>query len=130
MKRTFGALTTGLLLISSQAVFADTGCDKHKTSYDRTYCLSKLFVESDAELNAVYKDLRSRIKKSTGEKLKSVQLEWIQYRDASCQPQPGTITVDCSYELNHERTGYLRDRLRECKTGVCQDAKIAQKHWN
>ena len=41
----------------------ETNCDKYKNSYDRTYCLSKLFVESDKELNDVYKELREKLHK-------------------------------------------------------------------
>lgn len=44
----------------------------------------------------------------------------MKYRDNVCQPESGTINVDCNYRVNRERTEYLRDRLRECKAGTCR----------
>ena len=129
MKSMFSMLAVGVLLWSAQSVLAAGECDKYTTSYDRTYCFSKLFIESDNELNAVYKDLRKAIPGSTKDQLASVQREWMQHRDAVCQPQQGTINVDCNYKLNRERTEYLRDRLRECKTGACRPDQIGQKSW-
>lgn len=104
-------------------------CDRYNTSYDRTYCLSKLFVESDKELNEVYKELRQKLDGGTREKLKQTQLSWIQYRNNRCETQPGTINVDCNYEVNKTRTEYLRDRLRECKTGACDKNAIVRPSW-
>ncbi|MBO7380271.1 MAG: DUF1311 domain-containing protein [Neisseriaceae bacterium] len=104
-------------------------CDRYNTSYDRTYCLSKLFVESDKELNEVYKELRQKLDGGTREKLKQTQLSWIQYRNNRCETQPGTINVDCNYEVNKTRTEYLRDRLRECKTGACDKNAIVRANW-
>ena len=119
----------GILFLFPYTALADGECDKYTTNYDRTYCFVKLFIESDNELNAVYKDLRKVIKAPVRDKLTLVQREWIKYRDVACQPQPGTIAVDCNYKLNRDRTEYLRDRLRECRAGTCREDKIAQKSW-
>ena len=104
-------------------------CDKYTTPYDQTYCFAKLFVESDKELNEVYKALGKQINASVRDDLKIVQREWMKYRDSTCQPQSGTINVDCNYRVNRERTEYLRDRLRECKAGTCRPDMIAQQSW-
>jgi uncharacterized protein YecT (DUF1311 family) len=117
-----------LLAVSSTAQ-AQGECDKYHTSYDKTYCFAKLFLESDKELNDVYKDLRQSVKGDVKQQLTETQRAWIQYRDASCENQ-GTIDVDCNYRVNRERTQYLRDRLRECKTGDCRNEMISQKSWN
>lgn len=108
---------------------ADGECDKYTTSYDRTYCFSKLFVESDKELNEVYKALGKQINADVREDLKIIQRKWMKYRDNVCQPESGTINVDCNYRVNRERTEYLRDRLRECKAGTCRPDMIAQQSW-
>ena len=129
MKHIFSVLAAGVILFASQAVFASGECDKYTTSYDKTYCFVKLFMESDNELNAVYTDLRKTINDPTKNQLTLIQREWIKYRDIACQPQQGTINVDCNYRVNRERTEYLRDRLRECKAGTCRDDKIAEKSW-
>lgn len=119
----------GILLFMTSVVFADGECDKYKTSYDKTYCFSKLFVESDKELNNVYKDLKNILKPDMKKKLTETQREWITFRDNVCQEQPGAINVDCNYSVNKERTEFLRDRLRECKTGNFRVDMIVKKSW-
>ena len=49
-------LKTFFIVISmfSSAAYAQSECDKYKTSYDKTYCFAKLFLESDKELNTIY----------------------------------------------------------------------------
>jgi uncharacterized protein YecT (DUF1311 family) len=107
---------------------AADGCQDPKTSYDRTYCIAKLFVESDNELNQVYKELKDSLNAEMKKKLTSIQREWLKYRDNSCEAS-GTIDVQCNYDVNRKRTEYLRDRLRECKTGHCREDLIGQKSW-
>ena len=116
---------TGLSAFSAQA----GECDKYKTSYDKTYCMAKLFLESDKELNTVYGELRSVSRESVKQQLKSVQLNWIQYRNESCESH-GSINVDCNYRVNRERAEYLRDRVRECKAGTCRDDMISTNSWH
>jgi uncharacterized protein YecT (DUF1311 family) len=123
------AVILGVVLISSGVAFAEGECDKYKTTYDRTYCMGKLFVESDKELNVVYKDLKNILKPDLKKKLTETQREWISYRDNACQNQPGTIDVTCNYKVNKERTEFLRDRLRECRTGNVRADMIAKKSW-
>ncbi|MBR7001523.1 MAG: DUF1311 domain-containing protein [Neisseriaceae bacterium] len=125
LKKTLLAVSA---VIACQVSLGDP-CSRYNTSYDRTYCLSKLFVESDNELNEVYKELRQKIDGGTREKLKQTQLSWIKYRNNRCETQPGTINVDCNYEVNRVRTEYLRDRLRECKTGACDKNAIVRPSW-
>lgn len=128
MKTIFCAAALGLLGLTSFAASAQGECDKYRTSYDKTYCFAKLFLESDKELNTAYKDLRGVAKEAANQKLKTTQLEWIKYRDATCESS-GSINVDCNYRVNRERTEYLRDRARECKAGTCRDEMIAKKSW-
>ncbi|MGY4676349.1 lysozyme inhibitor LprI family protein [Pasteurella sp. P03HT] len=107
---------------------ASDACSHFMTSYDRTYCASKLFIESDKELNDVYKELKKQLKPNTAKSLVYTQRDWLKYRNSACE-QDGTINVDCNYEVNKERTEYLRDRLRECKTGNCRDSDIICHAW-
>lgn len=123
------AVVIGAVLMSSNPAFAIGECDKYKTAYDKTYCMAKLFLESDKELNVVYKDLKNTLKPDMKRMLTETQREWISYRDGVCQNQPGTINVDCNYSVNRERAEYLRDRLRECKTGNCRSDMIIKRSW-
>lgn len=129
MKAIISAAALGLLGFVSFAAHAQGECDKYRTSYDKTYCFAKLFLESDKELNTAYNELRGLIKEPTKQPLKDTQLQWIKHRDASCETS-GAINVDCNYRVNRERTEYLRDRARECKAGTCRNDMIVKKSWD
>lgn len=129
MKNILNSALIAALVFVCQSAFALGECDKYSSSYDKTYCFSKLFVESDAELNTVYKGLRDIVKEPVKKQLTLVQRDWLKYRDQACQPEAGTINVDCNYEVNRKRAEYLRDRLRECKTGTCREDMIGSKSW-
>jgi uncharacterized protein YecT (DUF1311 family) len=124
-----GALAACMLL-ATQFAHADItdNCEKFKTSYDKTYCVAKLFLESDKELNDVYAELRKPLKDSVKKQLTETQRDWIKYRNMTCESS-GSIDVSCNFKVNRERAEYLRDRARECKAGSCNDAAIAKKTW-
>ena len=121
-------LASGLFFSSVSTASAASSCDQYTTSYDRTFCFCKLIVESDKELNDVYKALRKQIDKETAEGLKMTQRQWIKYRNNQCENN-GTIQLQCNYEVNKNRTDYLRERLRECKSGVCQNSLVVRPSW-
>lgn len=121
-------ILSATLLIVSQAALADGECDKYTTSYDQTYCMAKIFVESDKDLNTIYKDLQAVIDADSKKSLTLVQRKWIKYRDNSCESK-GTIDVDCNYKVNRDRAQYLTDRLRECRGGTCRKDMIGQESW-
>lgn len=127
------ALCLPLAFVAAPAQAQDTNqltqqCEKYKTSYDQTYCVAKLFLASDDELNAVYKKLKGKTQGEVQKSLVHVQRDWIKYRNNACESQ-GTIDVACNYRVNRERTTALRDRLRECETGSCNDALIGKPSW-
>lgn len=128
MKSHLLSIPLALALLGSSLAHADE-CSKYKTSYDQTYCMAKLFLESDKELNSVYGDLRNASPDRARQSLKEVQLDWIKHRNSTCE-QHGTIDVDCNFRVNRERAEYLRDRLRECKAGTCREEMITAKSWN
>ena len=118
-----------VLAVFSSAAHAQSECDKYKTSYDKTYCFAKLFLESDKELNTVYGELQKQLKEPVRKQLTGVQRDWIKHRDAKCESS-GTIDVDCNYRVNRDRAEYIRDRARECKAGTCRDELIGKKSWS
>lgn len=129
MKAFLALLSAAVFLFASHAARAEGECDKYTTSYDKTYCFAKLFVESDKELNDVYKELREFLKDDVKQQLTVTQRAWIKHRDSSCS-EGGSINVDCNYKVNRARAEYLRDRLRECKAGTCRNDMISQKSWD
>jgi uncharacterized protein YecT (DUF1311 family) len=126
LKRFITANVFCLALISGS--FADDACKEPKTSYDRTYCAAKLFLESDKELNSVYKELKGLLKPDVQKKLVQVQRDWIKYRDNQCEAN-GTIDVDCNHKVNVARIDYLRERLREAKAGQVRPDLIEKQSW-
>lgn len=123
-------LLAALLAAPLSAFAQDDACERYpQSSYDNTFCFSKLLIESDKELNQVYQDLRGRLTTQTRQDLTQVQREWMRYRNTVCQDKPGTILVDCNYRVNRARVEYLRDRLRECKTGNCRTNMISRESW-
>ena len=119
------------VLQGSQLVYA--GCENPAPGYDQTYCVSKLFVESDKELNEVYGAIRKLLRnKKNKDDLKKNQLEWMKYRNSECYTKKddgGTIYLDCNFELNKQRTKFFQDRLRECKIDKCQKSLFENKDW-
>lgn len=126
MKKMLIALS---LAMAIPAFALETNCDKYKGSYDRTYCLSKLFVESDNELNDVYQELRGKLNADGQKALKNTEIKWLKYRTSRCETSPGTIDVRCSYEVNRDRTNFLRDRLRECNSRMCDNSAVGTQSW-
>jgi uncharacterized protein YecT (DUF1311 family) len=126
LNRFIVAHVMGLTLVS--VILADDNCKEPKTSYDRTYCAAKLFLESDKELNSVYKELKGMIKPEVQKKLVLVQRDWIKYRDNQCEAN-GTIDVDCNHNVNVARIDYLRERLREAKAGQVRPDLIEKQSW-
>lgn len=117
-----------LALFVPAIAMANDPCAHFKTSYDQTYCTAKLFLESDNELNEVYKELKAQLSPEVAKGLTQTQRDWIRHRDMACENK-GNINVDCNFRVNRERTEYLRDRLRECKTGNCQINAITKQSW-
>jgi uncharacterized protein YecT (DUF1311 family) len=126
MKALLSTLTLALLI--PVAAEAAGECDKYHASYDKTYCMAKLFFESDNEMNTSDKELRGLINDATKQQLKETQLNWIRYRNDACESD-GSIDVDCNYRVNQSRAEYLRDRARECKAGTCRNEMIVKKSW-
>ena len=126
------AKRAALVLSFAMAITAfasGTHCDEFQDSYDRTYCYSKLFIESDNELNDVYKALRNMLNRSGQNALKETERRWIKYRKDRCEVSSAVVDVGCSYMVNLERTEFLRDRLRECKQRMCDYSAVGQQSW-
>ena len=125
IKKILPLLATCLVL---NHAFAADGCTAPKTSYDKTFCTAKLFMESDSELNAVYKKLMGFVKGDVKKNLVQAQRNWIHFRDNSCS-QSTSIDVDCNFKVNKDRITFLEDRARECKTGHCQNDSIVTQDF-
>lgn len=73
-------------------------CDQPKNNFDGLYCLNKVYIQTDKDLNDTYQKLQAKLDPEGRKLLKTRQLAWIEKRNKLC-----------SY---HDRTGFF------CKSAV------------
>jgi uncharacterized protein YecT (DUF1311 family) len=62
----------------------DSPCANVVVTVELTNCLAKAKDMADAQLNAVYKDLRGKLDAADAQRLVATERFWLQYRDANC----------------------------------------------
>lgn len=106
---------------------AQQNCDKPRDDFDGLYCLNKVYIETDAELNLVYKELVSRLSPDGRTRLKETQLAWIEERNTSCAKRIDAgffVNLSCATRSTRNRLQVLQERVRECKSAGCQPSKL------
>lgn len=114
-----------LVLSTTQSHAAD--CDKVGSQFDKAFCQTRIYVAADDELNATYQQLYDRLDADGRHVLKNRQQSWIRYRNDTCtlySDQNAFINMQCAYEATVEKTQFLQDRLRECKSVGCLNSKL------
>ncbi len=114
------------MCITGSAV-AGSACDNPKNDFDGLYCLSKIYQESDKELNTNYKSLATLLDKSAKTQLKRGQLEWMRNRNSECSRRDGDeffVNLECATNTTIERAQFLQDRIRECKSSGCLNSSL------
>jgi uncharacterized protein YecT (DUF1311 family) len=120
-------LVLALFLCSSTAAFADSACDKPRDDFDGLYCLNKVYLEADKELNENYKKLIAKLDKEGKSTLKNTQLSWIEERNSECSRREGQkffVNLSCAADMTIRRAQFLQDRYRECISSGCQTSKL------
>ncbi|MDO4768994.1 MAG: lysozyme inhibitor LprI family protein [Brachymonas sp.] len=116
-----------LALLTPFMASANSNCDKPVNDFDGLYCLNKVYVEADKELNARYKELMPFLDSSGKSALKRGQLAWIRQRNNECSRREGNnffVNLDCAARQTIERVQFLQDRLRECKSSGCLNSRL------
>lgn len=109
------------------SVLAQQNCDKPRDDFDGLYCLNKIYIETDAELNQAYKDLAPRLTAEGRSKLKETQLAWIVDRNSSCSRKIDSafyVNLSCATRSTRDRLQFLQERARECKSSGCLPSKL------
>lgn len=120
-------LIAATLFLTSLSTLAQQNCDKPRDDFDGLYCLNKVYIETDAELNQVYKELASRLASEGKSKLKETQLAWIAERNSSCSKRLDSgfyVNLACATRSTRIRLQFLQERARECKSSGCQPSKL------
>ena len=120
-------LIAAALVLASTFAQANTNCDQPRDDFDGLYCLNKVYLEADKDLNGVYKELVGKLDTAGKAKLKSGQLAWIEDRNSRCSRRETNafyVNLRCATETTISRVQFLQDRLRECKSSGCLPSKL------
>lgn len=106
---------------------AQQNCNRPTNDFDGLYCLNKVYLQADADLNAVYGKLRAALPVSARATLKTTQLAWIAQRNSRCSRRDASgfdVNLDCAADMTIARTNFLTDRYRECRSSGCQPDRL------
>lgn len=115
------------MTFAAGSAFANSACDNPQDNFDYMYCLNKVYMQADADLNANYKKLVPKLDHDGVATLKKRQLAWIKERNDMCSEHEKTrfmVDLDCVTEKTIERTKFLQDRYRECTSSGCQNSRL------
>ena len=115
------------LLLAPGLAFSQQNCDRPRDSFDGLYCLNKVYLQTDAELNQIYGELAAKLSQADRTTLKGRQLEWIEERNTSCSRKMDNgffVNLKCATNTTKQRLEVLGERLRECKSSGCQPSKL------
>ena len=119
-------LTAGMTLTGTAS--AQNNCASPGNSFEDVYCLVKVFVKADDDLNVAYQRLIRRLAPNDQNVLRRTQRAWVAARNASCTASDSTqgsvIYIGCAVDRTTARTNFLNDRYRECVSSGCRPAKL------
>jgi uncharacterized protein YecT (DUF1311 family) len=120
------SLFLALAIFTTEGAMADN-CDKPRDDFDGLYCLNKIYMKADEDLNDSFRELRALLNPEEKKALIKTQLQWIETRNSTCSLKNSTgffVNLSCVTKTTIERTNTLRDRIRECKATGCQSSKL------
>ncbi|WP_350560961.1 lysozyme inhibitor LprI family protein [Psychrobacter sp. CAL346-MNA-CIBAN-0220] len=126
---------TSLVLLTSAAFmfpmlsWGAQNCDKPINDFDGLYCLTKVYLEADKELNSSYEKLAKRLNTKQKATLKRGQLAWMRERNDRCSynDEDGFyVNMGCATRTTTERVNFLNERVRECAAGSCRDSRLGE----
>jgi len=102
-------------------------CDNPRDDFDGLYCLNKIYIQADKDLNAAYQKLQKQLDSEGKDLLKKSQIRWIESRNSECSYRNENgffVNLKCAAETTIERTNFLNDRYRECMSSGCLKSKL------
>lgn len=72
--------------------------------------ISLSYEQADQQLNALYQTFQAILNDQNLDALTTTQLNWIRYRDANCDYEPGEVN-DCLARVTQKRTQQLEEQL-------------------
>lgn len=102
-------------------------CDKPRDNFDGLYCLNKIYMQADKDLNDVYQELQAKLDPEGRKLLKTHQLAWIETRNNQCsyRNEKGFfVNLRCATNSTISQLQFLQDRQRECISAGCMNSKL------
>lgn len=129
MGKTFLAIVTSAVFMFPMLSWGAQNCDKPVNDFDGLYCLTKVYLEADKELNNSYTKLNKVLSSTQKSKLKRGQLAWMRDRNDQCSyhDEGGFyVNMDCATRTTIKRVNFLNERARECSAGSCRDSRLEE----
>ncbi|KAA0924162.1 DUF1311 domain-containing protein [Psychrobacter sp. ANT_H56B] len=123
------AILTSAAFIFPMLSWGAQNCDKPVNDFDGLYCLTKVYLEADKELNNSYTKLNKFLSSTQKSKLKRRQLAWMRDRNDQCSyhDEGGFyVNMDCATRTTIKRVNFLNERARECSAGSCRDSRLGE----
>lgn len=128
-KTTLALLTSAAFMIPMLSWGAEN-CDNPNNDFDSLYCLTKVYLQADKELNNSYNKLSKQLNKKQKSMLKRGQLAWIRDRDDRCSYHDDEngffVNMGCATRTTTSRVNFLNERVRECNAGSCRDSRLGE----
>ena len=102
-------------------------CDRPNNDFDGLYCLTKVYLEADKELNNSYNKLSKLLNRQQKSTLKRGQLAWMRERNDRCSYHDDGgffVNMNCATSKTTTRVNFLNERVRECNAGSCRDSRL------
>ena len=116
-----------MLCVTSTHAIADSACDKPRNDFDGLYCLSKIYQQTDTDLNTAFTQLRDKLDDAGKEALRTTQIAWLKTRDQSCSRHERSgfyVNLVCATNTTTARTEFLQARYRECISSGCMNSRL------
>lgn len=127
--KTVLALLTSAAFMFPMLSWGAQNCDKPINDFDGLYCLTKVYLEADKELNNSYTKLNKVLNSQQKTTLKRGQLAWMRDRNDQCSYHDDDgfyVNMDCATRITTKRVNFLNDRVRECNAGSCRDSRLGE----
>ena len=129
MVKTSLAMLTSAAFMLPVLSWGAQNCDKPINDFDGLYCLTKVYLEADKELNNSYTKLNKVLNSQQKTTLKRGQLAWMRDRNDQCSynnDEGFFVNMGCATRVTTERVNFLNDRVRECSAGSCRDSRLGE----
>lgn len=120
-------LAAAALVLLPRLALAD--CEHTKNDFDDVYCLAKIYINADGDLNDAYKSLVAKLNAEQKKSLKSGQVAWIKQRNESCGQAESDgyyVDLDCAVTTTRKRSDFLIERRKECEAGACDAQRLGE----